>query len=308
MKVLVTGGAGYVGWSVVHALAKSPSIQEIVVYDNFARRNYGLLLGGKGSHATQINTVVDDVLNSKALKKAVKGVDCVIHLAAISPSPFGSENPHTFDQVNHWGTAEVCYAVEAAGVPRLVYLSSGSVYGYSDTAVTTDTTPMPVNAYGQSKLAGEMQVQRLADKLEVVIVRSGTVYGVNPSARFDTFVNRFLLDSTLGRSLQVNGSGDQVRPVIGVDNLAKRVLDSVLDKKTIGLTHAVDLNISVNEVIDALSLQREPLDVIYINQQQRLSDLRLVPHDVNADKTAIIREFSERIAADLSSLKITGEE
>ena len=111
MKVLVTGAAGYVGWSVIHALAASPDVSEIVVYDNFIRGNYGLVLGDKPAGSTLIRIVVDDILNSRALKKAMADIDCVAHLAAIAPSPYSDDNPHTFDQVNHWGTAEVCYTV-----------------------------------------------------------------------------------------------------------------------------------------------------------------------------------------------------
>lgn len=304
MKILVTGGAGYAGWSVVHSLASSPEIHEIVIYDNFARRNYGLLLGEKVGSQVRMRTVVDDILNSHELKKAMAGVDCVVHLAAVAPSPFSDENPHTFDQVNHWGTAEVCYAVESVGVPRLVYVSSGAVYGYSDSPLETDATPMPSNAYGRSKLAGERHVLRLGDKLDVAIIRSGTIYGVNPAARFDTFVNRFLLDASLGRTLQVNGSGEQVRPIISVDALASQVRAATLSDDFLGVTHAVGLNISVNQSIDALHQPGDSLNVIYINQQQRLGDLKIAPHRGEGVESDNTREFVERVAADLSALRI----
>jgi UDP-glucose 4-epimerase len=307
MKVLVTGGAGYVGWSVIHALAASPDVSEIVVYDNFARGNYGLLLGDKLAGSTRIRIVVDDILNSRALKRAMADIDCVAHLAAIAPSPYSDDNPHTFDQVNHWGTAEVCYAVEAAGVPRLVYLSSGAIYGHSDTPVGTDAIPMPVNAYGRSKLAGEKQVQRLGDQREVAIIRSGTVYGVNPAARFDTFANRFLLDAALNRPLQINGSGEQVRPIIGVDNLAERVGAAVTGRRSSMISHAVEENISVSEAVDALQNPSAPLDVIYINQQQRLSDLRVTPSDgSNPDGWDEGCAFNKRMVADRNRLMVAG--
>lgn len=307
LRVLVTGGAGYVGWNVVHALADSTSIEEVVVYDNFSRQNFGLLLGSKPNASTKIRTVVDDILNSRALRKAMDGIDCVVHLAAISPSPVSDDTPHIFDQVNHWGTAEISYAVEDLGISRLVYLSSGAIYGQSSNPVDSTTTPMPVNSYGRSKLAGEKQVQRLSEKLDLQVIRSGTVYGVNQSVRFDTFVNRFLLNAALGSSLQINGSGEQVRPLVRVEYLAAQIMEAVLGKKPAGITNEVELNISVNEVLDVLRKHKSGLDVIYINQQQRMPDLLVAPSKQESSNEQGPREaFDERIAVDLKLLSING--
>ena len=305
MRVLVTGGAGYVGWSVVHSLADSASIEEVVVYDNFSRQNFGLLLGSKPDTSTKIRTVVDDILNSRELRKAMDGIDCVVHLAAISPSPVTDDTPHIFDQVNHWGTAEVSYAAEELGISRLIYSSSGAIYGQSNTPVDSLTTPMPSNSYGRSKLAGEKQVQRLSEKLDLHIIRSGTVHGVNPSVRFDTFVNRFLLRAALGSSVQVNGSGEQVRPVVSVEYLAARILEAVLGKKTADITNEVELNISVNEVLEVLRKHKSGLEVIYINQQQRMPDLVVAPSDeLSVYQEGLRKTFEERIADDLKLLSL----
>lgn len=164
MRVLVTGGVGYVGWSVGHELAQRDGVEEIVVYDNYVRRNHGLLLGEKPAGKASIRGVVGDILNSRALREAMQGIDCVRHLAAIAPSPNIDDSPHRFDQVNNWGTAEVRYAVEASSVPRLLNLSSGAVYGHSEKMAGVDREPMAVNAYGRSKRAGEKQVERLSSR------------------------------------------------------------------------------------------------------------------------------------------------
>ena len=301
MKVLVTGGAGYVGWSVVQQLASYQEVDEVVIYDNFYRQNYGLLLGTKPASGTRVDVVVDDILNSRALKVAMQGVDCVCHLAAIAPSSTADDNPHRFDQVNHWGTAEVCYAVEQVAVPKLVYLSSGAIYGHPKDRVSVNEPPLPVNAYGRSKLAGEKQVKRLASRHSVSIIRSGTVYGVNPAARFDTFVNRFLLDAALGRSLNVNGSGAQLRPIISVDILAAAIVKNVTTTPESPLMHAVEENIAVNDVVRVLKKTEPHTNVIYINQQHQLPDLQLTPMVAarsNADP------WQARLASDLLNLRL----
>ena len=306
MKILVTGGAGYVGWSVVHELASTKEVKDIVVYDNLSRNNYGLLLGQRPRTTAKIKVVVDELLNCRGLSHALRGVDCVIHLAAIAPSPDTDNKPHFFDQVNHWGTAELGYAVEQQGVPRLVYLSSGAVYGHPEGIATIDTVPLPVTAYGRSKLAGERQLQRLSSKLDLRIIRAGTVYGVNPSVRFDTFVNRFLLDASLGRPLNVHGSGEQVRPIVPVDEVARFVVSAALQEEHTGLSHAVATNTSVNEVVAGLRRSVSGLEVIYINQQQRLNDLKMSVGESRWIVSGKEKEnLSKRLKKDRANLSIS---
>lgn len=272
MRILVTGGAGYVGVSVIHELLQYPEVQEMVVYDNFLRRNYGLLLGDKPPSAHKLTVVVDDILNSRRLAKVAAEVDCIIHLAALAPSPFSDEYPHAFDQTNHWGTAEICHAVEEFHVDRLVYVSSGAVYGYGSTAFTVEDDPLPVTAYGNSKLAGERHVSRVSDFAEAIILRSATVYGITRSARFDTFVNRFALDTALGRQLQIQGSGEQIRPIVHVESLARVIARTALGELQSGTYNVVDDNVSVSDVASVFHKLRG-VDTIYISQGQRLRDL-----------------------------------
>ncbi|NNE35183.1 MAG: SDR family oxidoreductase [Rhodothermales bacterium] len=277
MKVLLTGAAGYVGWSAANKLILSDSVDEVVVYDNFSRRNYGLLLTRKTKDYGKLTVRVDDILNSRGLRAAAQGADCACHLAALAPSPFADENPHAFDQVNHWGTAEVCYAAEDVGVPRVVYVSSGAVYGFGSNEFETSSEPMPTTSYGASKLAGEKHVQRLSSAHHTVILRSATVYGVNPVARFDTFLNKFALDVVLGRPIQVHGSGEQHRPVVHVEALAEIICAAVEGNIDTGVYNVVAENISMNHSIESMRKFAPSLEAIYLSQQERLRDLMMVP-------------------------------
>jgi UDP-glucose 4-epimerase len=275
MKVLLTGGAGYVGYSVIEELAKEDSVDEVVIYDNFARSNFSLLLSAPTSIRRKVTVRVDDILNSRGLSDAMLDVDCVCHLAALAHSPYSDHMPHAFDQINHWGTAEVVYAAEDAGVSKLVYLSSGAIYGFGGGAFSARSPVMPVTSYGASKLAGERHLDRVVNKVDVVILRAGTVFGLNPMARFDTFVNRFVLDAALGRPIQVHGSGDQRRPLIHVRALARQIRASITGQIEVGKYNAVQENVSVNDVVKAVRKTCARAEVIYINQQQRMRDLAL---------------------------------
>ena len=131
MQVLVTGGAGYIGTELVSQLIANPSVDQVVVYDNLSRPNYNLFLGLRLQRHHKLRFVKGELLDSRALKKALKGIDVVYHLAAKVTTPFANADSHGYEQVNHWGTAEMVYAVEESQVKRFIYTSSTGVYGSS---------------------------------------------------------------------------------------------------------------------------------------------------------------------------------
>ena len=195
MKLLITGGAGYIGTELVRTLADEPGVDEIIVYDNLSRRAHGLFLGPPLG-PVPLRFVRGDLLDTRSLRKAADGVDVIVHLAARVTTPFADGDAHSFEQVNHWGTAELGHVAATAGVRRLIYLSSTSIYGDSGGGVATlDTVPDPRTAYGVSKLAGERALAPYGDSGELLIVRCANVYGFSPSLRFDAVVNRMVFDA-----------------------------------------------------------------------------------------------------------------
>src|SRR5574339_285303 len=110
MKVLVTGGAGYIGTELVHLLLANPEDEQIIIYDNLSRPNYNAFLGTRLANPAKVSFVKGELLDSRALRKVLKGVDAVYHLAAKVSTPFATAEAHSYEQVNHWGTAELVYA------------------------------------------------------------------------------------------------------------------------------------------------------------------------------------------------------
>ncbi|MEC7241905.1 MAG: NAD-dependent epimerase/dehydratase family protein, partial [Myxococcota bacterium] len=104
MRILVTGGAGYVGTALVEALAKREEVEDVVVYDNLSRSNPNLFLSEK-LPSDKIHFVRGDILDSRRLKRELQGIDVVYHLAARVSTPFADADFHGLDQVNHWGSA-----------------------------------------------------------------------------------------------------------------------------------------------------------------------------------------------------------
>jgi len=124
MKVLITGGAGYIGTVLTKNLVKSPEIEEIIIYDNLSRKNSNLFLGDRLPNAEKIKLVNGDILDLRKLNRVLKDVDVVYHLAARVSTPFANVDADFHEQVNHWGTSELVSAVEESNVRKFIYTSS----------------------------------------------------------------------------------------------------------------------------------------------------------------------------------------
>ncbi len=279
MKVLITGGAGYIGAELAYELEKDPAVDEILIYDNLSRGNYNVFVG-VNRFTGNVRFVRGELLDSYKLHQVLDGVDVVYHLAAKVTTPFADQNPHEFEQTNNWGTAELVYAVEKSDVKRFVYLSSASVYGASRDEVNVDSAVDPRTFYGISKLRGEEHVARLFDALDAYIVRCGNVYGYGKSMRFDSVINRFMLDANCAGRISINGDGNQYRSFIHVEratNFLAKLVQAPIDS---GYYDLVDDTFQINQVVDKLKDIYPGLEMIYVNHHFKLRELKVKPDPV----------------------------
>ncbi|MBT3648303.1 MAG: SDR family oxidoreductase [Flavobacteriales bacterium] len=274
MKVLITGGAGYIGTALCAELMSNDQVEEIVVYDNLSRHNYNLFMGfQKLDH--RFKFIEGDILDSRNLRRAIAKADVVFHLAAKVTTPFADQDAHLFEQVNHWGTAEVCYAVEESDAAKLVYVSSVSVYGSGENEKTLESELNPRTFYGISKMRGEEHVRRLAEKKEVFVVRCGNVYGYNKSMRFDAVINKLLFEANFNGKINIHGNGNQHRPFVFIETVQSvlgAMLGSEIDPGTYNL---VGQNYEINEIALALKELYPDLETIFINHNMKLRELKV---------------------------------
>jgi UDP-glucose 4-epimerase len=192
--------------------------------------------------------VEGDILDRLNLGRAMRGVQAVVHLAAVVKTPISFDHPEWTEQVNHWGTASVVDCALSADVTRLLYVSSASVYGPGGPFRETDAC-RPVGPYAISKLKGESEAVRS----RFTIVRLGTVFGNAPAMRFDGVANRLAHQVGVGRSMIIHGSGEQIRPLIHIRDASAVLRLCLADSRFEGeVVNAVTTNPSSNEVAHAL--------------------------------------------------------
>jgi len=274
MNILVTGGAGYIGSSLIDALSKRPDVDKIVVYDNLSRGNYNFFVFNR-LNKDKIKFVQADLLDSRKLRQNLKGIDVVYHLAATVNSQIDTIDSHYFEQVNHWGTAELVYAVEESNVQKFIYVSSTAVYGGGRKPMNELDEPNPRTFYGISKMRGEDHVKRLMEKINTVIFRCGNVYGYSPSIGFDGVLNKFLFDANFSGRISINGNGRQSRPFIHIQNVTE-VLNGYLDvAMPVGVYNLVHKNLQILDTVEVLKEIYPNLEFIFVNQHLAMRDIKI---------------------------------
>jgi UDP-glucose 4-epimerase len=218
-RVLVTGGAGFIGSHLVDYLVEHGAAQ-VTILDDLSRARGQWLVERR--NAPNIHFIEGDILDENQLEAALSGVQVVIHLAAVATVMNAVRDPVRAFAVNALATGQIALAAQRAGVRRFVFASSREVYGDPQTLPVTEDAPLaPKNVYGASKAAGEMFLSTIKpDDLEVVIVRLANVYGPGDTGRvIPIFITNVLQDKPLvlyggGQSLDLIWVGDVVESLV----------------------------------------------------------------------------------------------
>ncbi len=298
MKILITGGAGYIGTELVKKLVNHPEVEEIIIYDNLTRGSYSFFLT-QGIGGDHIRFIQADLLNTRKLNKIVQEVDVVYHLAARIQTPFAETDPHLFEQVNHWGTAELSYAIEQApNIKAFIHVSSISVYGASNKGkMLNDSSKVnPRTNYGISKMRGEGFVERLMNlnRFPVYILRLGNVYGYSTSMRFDAVINKFAFEANFLKKINIHGDGQQSRAFIHINQLSINLAQIPFKNIPSGTYNMIDSNHSIMDIAMLMKDLVPDLEMLFINQHLKLKDMLV-------DENCKIYEYLEK---EPSSLKL----
>src|ERR1035437_1339390 len=215
-KVVVTGGAGFIGSHVTKKLIEEG--YEVFIIDN-------LLAGKKENVHKEAKFFNLDVRNLKDIESVFKDAKYVFHFAAIPSVQYSIENPQETNDVNVGGTLNVLTAAKNAGVKRVVYSASSSVYGDVKVLPTTENEPaMPKSPYALQKYVGELYCKMFSEiySLETVCLRYFNVYGVGqPSTgAYASVIAKFLALKKENKPLTIIGDGNNTRDFVNVSDVA----------------------------------------------------------------------------------------
>ncbi|MFH1478618.1 MAG: SDR family oxidoreductase [Candidatus Omnitrophota bacterium] len=252
MKFLVTGGAGFIGSHIVDALIKDNN--DVVVIDDFSSGREENLEAVRN----KIELIRGDIRDKGLVKKAVKGVDYVLHQAALRSVPKSLGNPHIYNDVNINGTLNILEEARGAKVKRVVFASSSSIYGETDKLPEKeDLLPLLISPYALTKLAGEYYCRIFSEAygLKTVGLRYFNVFGPRQSLEneYAVVIPKFITCMLKGEEPPVHGDGLQTRDFTYVENVVQANIRSAAAK---GIRCEV-LNIACgnsNSVLDIIKI------------------------------------------------------
>jgi nucleoside-diphosphate-sugar epimerase len=286
VKVLVTGGAGFIGGHLVDALLAQNA--EVRVIDNLST--------GRRENVDRLKNRIDfheaDICDPEAIARAMSGVELVFHEAAIPSVSRSVADPVASNRANVGGTVAVLNAARLAGVRKLVYAASSSAYGDTPTLPKVETmTPRPMSPYAISKLAGEQYVS-VFGKLygfETVSLRYFNVFGPrqDPKSEYAAVIPRFVTTILAGNRPVIFGDGEQTRDFCFIENtVSANLLAAKATTRGEVVNVACGARVSLNALIGLIN-EELGTDVKPEYQTGRAGDVRDSLADISAARALL---------------------
>ncbi|NLX48011.1 MAG: NAD-dependent epimerase/dehydratase family protein [Euryarchaeota archaeon] len=272
-KVLVTGGAGFIGSNIAHELCGD---NEVLVLDDLSSGKKENLDG------LDVELITASIRDADRVREAMEGVDYVFHHAAIASVPRSVDDPVSSNQVNVCGTLRVLVEARDAKVRKVVFASSSAIYGDTPSEMKREgDLPAPISPYAVTKMTGEMYCRNfwLNYGLPTCSLRYFNVYGPrqDPSSDYAAVIPRFISAALDGRPLTIYGDGGQTRDFIFVQDVVRANILAATDERHHGEVFNVanQKKVSVKElasqVLKALG-RAEKGNIVHL--EERKGDIR----------------------------------
>jgi nucleoside-diphosphate-sugar epimerase len=270
--LLVTGGCGYIGSVLVRLLRDDDRVSTVTVMDSLSSGSPRTLMGTLGDEDVRFRR--GDVREYGDVESAMRGVDTVVHLAAITGADSTHDRREETFAVNLDGTENVLRAAGKLGVENVVFASSCNVYGRATSTDIDETVePDPINPYAETKLEGESLLRSFREEhgTDATALRMATNYGDAPGVRFNLVVNYFVFRAMTDRALTVYGDGSNWRPFIHVEDAARAYMAAALspeDWPELVYNVGADAeNYRVGEIAEVVREEVGPVDVTYLEDE-----------------------------------------
>ncbi len=294
MKVLVTGAAGFLGTPLANRLVEEGN--EVIGLDDLSSGNSDGLL-------PDVKLVVGTVTDKSSLWEILKDVDCVFHLAAKAIVPNSVLYPTEYERTNVGGTVTLLEAMRDIGIKRMVFASSGAIYGYlKEQPLKESYSPRPASPYAVSKLAAEYYINTIGRLwgLEAVCLRIFNAYGPRQGFSFTNapVIPTFLRQAATKGTVVIHGDGEKTRDFVYVDDVVEALIEASKMKKTDELIINIGSGIEtkVNEVLNlACKITEKKPEVVY-NQKRvggpdrMCADLTLAHEKLNYEPKVMLED------------------
>jgi len=272
-KIVVTGGAGYLGSILVPMLLEKN--YKVHVIDTFY---FGKASLEKHFNNPNLKLTEMDVAHHENIPDLYKEVDTVIHLSGMSNDPSGDLDPNLTIQTNFLATMSLARRAKVEGVKKFIFISSCSVYGASgDKFLDEQSDVGPVTLYALSKLQCENALFPLADsKFSITSLRFATLFGYSPRMRFDIAVNVMAKRALQGKSILLNGDGTQYRPFLHVKDASRAIMtvmeeDPNITNRQVFNVGNSNLNFMIKDLVPLIAnyFPNTPIETVAQNKDNR---------------------------------------
>ena len=268
MRILVTGGAGFIGKYLVKSLLEKGNI--ISILDNFSNSDKKSI---SSFEDRGIKVFEGDITNFDDIVKATKDQDLVIHLAAKISVEESIKNPSETFRINIDGTKNVLYSCEKNNVKKLIVASSAAVYGEGNKNVklTEQSKTNPISPYGESKIKMEEEITKFCsvNRINYIILRFFNIYGVGQTLEYARVITKFLERIEENKSLKVFGDGTQTRDFVSIHDVIDSIYNAITYNKNgifnIGSGNAITIK-ELGKLM--ISLSEKQLDIQNVSSKK----------------------------------------
>ena len=281
MKILVTGGAGFIGKHLVNYLLDKGNV--ITIFDNFSNseeNSMGYFI------KNGVKVINGDIRKFEEILKETENQDILIHLAAKISVSESILNPSETFEVNVDGTKNVLEACKRSNIKKVIIASSAAVYGESVPKIKLkeNTKTNPISPYGKSKLVMEQEIRK--NNIDCIILRFFNIFGIGQTSEYAGVITKFIEMISTNKPLEIFGDGMQTRDFVSINDVVESIYDAIKNGENGTYNIASGKAITINELAEfMISLSKKDLEIHHISEKH--GNIRYSEADISLAKSEI---------------------